>query len=61
MVDSSAMVFSVVSEKSVSGVKVAQNETLFTGYNDMLQRVNSFKDSGEIELIGKKKSFRKSI
>ncbi|MBZ5481562.1 bacitracin ABC transporter permease [Priestia megaterium] len=54
MVDSSAMIFSVVSEKSVSGVNVAQNETLFTGYNDMLQRVNSFKDSGEIELKGKK-------
>jgi len=55
MVDSSAMVFSVVSEKSVSSVNVAQNETLFTGYNDMLQKTMAFKNSGQIELKGMQK------
>ncbi|PFL03602.1 bacitracin ABC transporter permease [Priestia megaterium] len=55
MVDSSAMIFPMVSETSVSGVTIAQNETLFTGSNDMLQQAMTFKDSGQIELKGKKK------
>lgn len=55
MVDSSAMIFPMVSETSVSGVTIAQNETLFTGSNDMLQQAMAFKDSGQIELKGKKK------
>lgn len=55
MVDSSAMTIPMISEKSVSGVDVAPNETLFTGYNNMLQKTMAFKDSGRIELKGKQK------
>jgi len=55
MVDSSAMTIPVISEKSVNGVDVAPNETLFTGYNNMLQKAMPFKDSGRIELKGKQK------
>ncbi|MGV4964766.1 FtsX-like permease family protein, partial [Priestia aryabhattai] len=55
MVDSSAMMIPMVSETSVSGINLAQNETLFTGSNDMLQKAMAFKDSGRIELKGKKK------
>ncbi|MFP7732016.1 FtsX-like permease family protein [Priestia aryabhattai] len=55
MVDSSAMTIPVISEKSINDVNVAQNETLFTGYNNMLQQAMAFKDSGQIELKGKKK------
>ncbi|MED3980222.1 ABC transporter permease [Priestia megaterium] len=55
MVDSSAMTIPMISEKSVNGLNLAQNETLFTGYNNMLQKTMAFKDSGQIELIGKKK------
>lgn len=55
MVDSSAMTIPMISEKSVSGVDVAPNETLFTGYNNMLQKTMAFKDSGRIELKGRQK------
>ncbi|CAH0167384.1 ABC transporter permease [Priestia megaterium] len=55
MVDSSAMTIPMISEKSVNGVDVAPNETLFTGYNNMLQKTMPFKDSGRIELKGKQK------
>ncbi|MGR6339384.1 FtsX-like permease family protein [Priestia megaterium] len=55
MVDSSAMTIPMISEKSVNGVDVAPNETLFTGYNNMLQKTMAFKDSGLIELKGKQK------
>ncbi|MGG4384482.1 ABC transporter permease [Priestia megaterium] len=55
MVDSSAMTIPMISEKSVNGVDVAPNETLFTGYNNMLQKTMAFKDSGQIELKGKQK------
>ncbi|WP_461673244.1 ABC transporter permease [Priestia megaterium] len=54
MVDSSAMTLPMISEKSVNGVEIAPNETLFTGYNDVLQRTAGFKDSGQIELKGKR-------
>ncbi|WEA42606.1 ABC transporter permease [Priestia aryabhattai] len=55
MVDSSAMTIPMISEKSVNGINLAQNETLFTGYNNMLQKTMAFKDSGGIELKGKQK------
>ncbi|KRF56731.1 MULTISPECIES: ABC transporter permease [Priestia] len=55
MVDSSAMTIPMISEKSVNGINLAQNETLFTGYNNMLQKTMAFKDSGRIELKGKQK------
>ena len=55
MVDSSAMTIPMISEKSVNGLNLAQNETLFTGYNNMLQKTMAFKDSGRIELKGKQK------
>ncbi|AUO10219.1 FtsX-like permease family protein [Priestia megaterium] len=55
MVDSSAMTIPMISEKSVNGVDVPPNETLFTGYNNMLQKTMPFKDSGRIELKGKQK------
>ncbi|MDC7769188.1 ABC transporter permease [Priestia megaterium] len=55
MVDSSAMTIPMISEKSVNGINLAQNETLFTGYNNMLQKTMAFKDSGRTELKGKQK------
>ncbi|MEI2362546.1 ABC transporter permease [Priestia megaterium] len=55
MVDSSAMTIPMISEKSVNGINLAQNETLFTGYNNMLQKTMAFKGSGRIELKGKQK------
>ncbi|MET1118826.1 ABC transporter permease [Priestia megaterium] len=55
MVDSSAMTIPMISEKSINGINLAQNETLFTGYNNMLQKTMAFKDSGRIELKGKQK------
>ncbi len=43
----------VVSDKEVKGFDVAPNESIFTGYNDLLQKFMALKDSGRIEIKGK--------
>ncbi|WP_042355899.1 ABC transporter permease [Bacillus rubiinfantis] len=47
----------VISEKAVDGIQLSPKETVFTGYSDMLQRFLTFKDSGNIEILGKAKSY----
>ncbi|CAM3960855.1 FtsX-like permease family protein [Mesobacillus zeae] len=44
----------VVSEKSVNGFDVKENETIFTGYNDAFRKFLNMKDSGKVQLKGKK-------
>jgi bacitracin transport system permease protein len=52
LVDAEKMSLSVVSEQDVTGIDVASDETIFTGYSDLLQKFMSFKDSGKIALKG---------
>jgi len=55
--DSDSMPLAVVSEKAVN-VNLSANETVFTGYNDLLQKFMTLKDSGNIKLTSKKKVFK---
>ncbi|WP_394235186.1 FtsX-like permease family protein [Niallia oryzisoli] len=50
--DLTRMPVPVISEKSID-MDISKGEVLFTGYNDMLNRFLTFKDSGNLELIGK--------
>ncbi|MFJ7727476.1 FtsX-like permease family protein [Neobacillus sp. NPDC097160] len=52
MVDPKAMTIPVISDKAVKNIDVSKKETIFTGYNDLLQKFMSLKDSGPIELKG---------
>ncbi|QCJ41041.1 ABC transporter permease [Bacillus sp. S3] len=54
--DPNIMTLPVVSDKAVKDVDLSADETLFTGYNDMLQKFMSLKDSGQIELKGQKET-----
>lgn len=54
--DPSHMDLPIVSEKDAEGVSLSDGETVFTGYNDMMQKFLSLKDSGRIEMKGKKES-----
>ncbi|MEE6452362.1 ABC transporter permease [Gottfriedia acidiceleris] len=56
MKDANKFPLAVVSEKSVK-VNLASNEALFTGYDDILQKFMTLKDSGHIELSSSKKKF----
>jgi bacitracin transport system permease protein len=47
---------SVISEKEIKGVEVGKDETLFTGYSDLLQKVLPLNDSGEVVWKGKTNS-----
>ena len=49
---SKTMTIPVISDEAVEGIDLSAGETIFTGYSDMLQKFMSFKDSGQIELIG---------
>jgi bacitracin transport system permease protein len=49
----SSIELSVISEKHVEGRDVSADETIFTGYNDLLQKFMSIRESGNIELKGK--------
>ncbi|MCY8937511.1 FtsX-like permease family protein [Peribacillus frigoritolerans] len=51
--DSDIMTVPVISDESVKGINLAENETLFSGYSSMMEKVISLKDSGKIELKGK--------
>lgn len=52
-VDPSAMILPAVSDKDLHDFDVSPDETIFTGYNDLLQKFMSLKDSGQVELKGK--------
>ncbi|MDG4848804.1 FtsX-like permease family protein [Peribacillus frigoritolerans] len=51
--DSDIMTVPVISDESVKGINLAEDETLFSGYSNMMEKVISLKDSGKIELKGK--------
>ncbi|MEO2076827.1 MAG: ABC transporter permease [Bacillus sp. (in: firmicutes)] len=52
-VDPKSMSISVISDQEVAGLDVGPEDTVFTGYNDLLQKFMPLKDSGKIELKGK--------
>jgi len=56
VIDPKAMPLPVISEKSVDGMDVSQNEVVFTGYNDLLQKFMPLKNSGSIKIKGKTKT-----
>ncbi|MGO4344707.1 FtsX-like permease family protein [Paenibacillus sp. MCAF9] len=45
------MTLPVVSEKSVDGIKLSQDEVYLSGYSSMLKQFMSLKDSGPVQLI----------
>ncbi|PGY07720.1 ABC transporter permease [Bacillus sp. AFS031507] len=47
------MTIPVISDKDANSVNLSAGETLFTGYNDLLQKFMPLKSSGQIELKGK--------
>ncbi|MEI2471631.1 ABC transporter permease [Peribacillus frigoritolerans] len=51
--DSDIMTVPVISDESVKGINLAEDETFFSGYSSMMEKVISLKDSGKIELKGK--------
>ncbi|AOH56182.1 bacitracin ABC transporter permease [Peribacillus muralis] len=51
--DPNNMVLSVISENSVKGINLAEDETLFSGYSSMLEKVMPLKNSGVVEWKGK--------
>ncbi|MEC0272577.1 ABC transporter permease [Peribacillus frigoritolerans] len=51
--DPDIMTVPVISDESVKGINLAEDETLFSGYSNMMEKVISLKDSGKIELKGK--------
>ncbi|MEC0766021.1 FtsX-like permease family protein [Bacillus atrophaeus] len=42
----------VVSDKEIDGVNVSSDETIFSGYTDLLQKLMSLKDSGSVKVSG---------
>jgi len=56
MVDPSALPLPTISERVLKNTDVAADETIFTGYNDLLQKFMNLKDSGRVELKGQTES-----
>lgn len=52
-IDPNKMTLPVISDESVKGINLAEDETIFSGYSSVLQKIMDFKDSGNIELKGK--------
>ncbi|PFN83237.1 bacitracin ABC transporter permease [Bacillus sp. AFS076308] len=52
MVDPGALSLPMISEQALKNTDVAADETIFTGYNDLLQKFMNLKDSGRVELKG---------
>lgn len=52
--DPKAMPISVISDKNAKEFDVRPDQTVFTGYNDLLQKFMALKDSGSIELKGQR-------
>lgn len=53
LIEPQKMTVPVVSDKGLKKFDVSPDETIFTGYNDLLEKFMSFKDTGRIELKGK--------
>ncbi|HZG71782.1 MAG TPA: ABC transporter permease, partial [Chondromyces sp.] len=51
--DSNTMTLPVISDEAIEEIEVTANETVFSGYNDLLQKFMTLEDSGQIELKGK--------
>ncbi len=47
--DPNVMEIAVVSDKDIAGIDVAPNDTIFTGYSDVMEKFISFKDQGTIK------------
>ncbi|NHC38580.1 ABC transporter permease [Bacillus sp. MM2020_1] len=47
------MTLPVISDKAANRIDLSSEETLFTGYNDLIQNFMPLKNSGQIELMGK--------
>ncbi|SDM88192.1 ABC transporter permease [Bacillus sp. OK048] len=47
------MTIPVISDKAVNSIDLSAEETLFTGYNDLLQKFMPLNSSGQIQLKGK--------
>ncbi|MEH7547321.1 ABC transporter permease [Neobacillus vireti] len=56
MVDPSALPLPTISERVLKNTDVAVDETIFTGYNDLLQKFMNLKESGRVELKGQTES-----
>lgn len=54
--DPNVMQLSVVSDKEIAGIDVSPEETVFTGYSDILKKFISFKETGEIKWKTKNES-----
>lgn len=59
-IQSPTMILPVISEKSIPGIKLASQDTVLTGYNDILQKFMTLKDSGDIEFKGKTKTIEQN-
>ncbi|ARK32660.1 FtsX-like permease family protein [Halalkalibacter krulwichiae] len=55
--DPSEMVLSIVSDDSISGIDLPENESLFIGYNNMLEIFMPLKDEGQFDILGVTESF----
>ncbi|QTN01102.1 FtsX-like permease family protein [Sediminibacillus dalangtanensis] len=51
--DGGKMTVPVISDASVEGVDVTENETLFTGYSDALQKMINLDGEGNVKIYGK--------
>lgn len=51
--DADKMQMPIISDKSVKGMNLSPDDTLFSGYVDILSKVMPLEDSGSIELLGK--------
>lgn len=52
-VDPHRMTLPVISDKAVENIDLSKDESVFTGYSDLLQKFMTLKDSGTIEVKGK--------
>ncbi|MGG3800686.1 FtsX-like permease family protein [Metabacillus fastidiosus] len=51
--DPNIMTIALISDKNVKNINVTEEETVFAGYSDLLQKFMALKDSGSIKLHGK--------
>ncbi|GGH31188.1 ABC transporter permease [Paenibacillus segetis] len=52
LIDPRVMTLAVISDKSTQDIQLSPDETLFTGYSDIMQKFMHLNDSGPIELMG---------
>ncbi|URJ47955.1 ABC transporter permease [Paenibacillus polymyxa] len=53
-IGANSMTLPVISDQSVEGTDVSPSQTILTGYNDLLQKFMSLKNSGPLDLKGNK-------